>query len=334
MSTSSNKKRLHQIELQLSPKDCAIWLVDEARKYPSGQYFLKAVAKGKFEEWPTIVPFHRLLEQAERRYPNRNPEEMKARKKLSRKLRTEFFFFRRLFFDVNEATEEKTTALGSRAALILCRFETLIRQDAFNRTARRAASWIERYKTTGGKEQEERQTMLDELASCSSVSLGEGPVDTAVAGPGEGLADELTMLLADVFAHGAAVRTIEETYFDDHRILLPDLEGKLSDMLKAAQDAVNAFNEYLKTRSQLSQENGDQEEQESGTTSAKPGDGERQLSIDIDATQEYAAELACPLAGDWAKEVKERAIIESLKEIGQHGDYMVQRLRRKFGIKP
>lgn len=343
MSTSNKQKRLDKIELQLSPRECAIMLVDEVRRYPSAEYFLKALAKRAYREWPTVAPFLALMEQAGQRYPGNNPKKIQARKELGRKLRTEFSFYRGLFVGVNEAVAEKTTALGSRAALILSRFQMLVWQDAFGRTSRRAASWIGRYKTTGAEEEENRQSMLNELASYPSVSFGDEPVDTVlvVAPPRvrfrsliDGLADELTMLVLDVFMHRASVRAIEETHFDDHGILWRDVKSKLGETMKAAESAVVSFNEYVKARSQLDQENGNQEEQESESTSAKPNEPEGQLSIDIDAIQKHAAELAGSLAAEWAKEAKEKAIVDSLEETGEHGDYVVQTLRRQLGVKP
>ena len=54
---------------------------------------------------------------------------------------------------------------GLKAALKLSTLHTLILQDAFGRTARKAALWIQEYKPADADEEEERQVMLKELAA-------------------------------------------------------------------------------------------------------------------------------------------------------------------------
>jgi hypothetical protein len=344
MPTSTKQKRLDKIELQLSPREWAIRMADEARKYPSDTDFAKAFAKRTYREWPITKPFYALIEQTEERYPGKNWEDIQARNKLGRKLRTEFHFFATLFFVVNEAIAGKIGSLGLKATLNLSRLRTLILRDAFGRTASRAALWIEECKTADTDGEEERQMMLKELASYQNVSLAEEPSDTVPFRTGLHVrfrslikfrADDLTMLILDVFSYKAAVRAIEKKYFDGHLILSRHVEAKLEETIRLVEGAVATFNEYLRTRSELCKENGDQEDQEDGSTSATPDEREGQLSIDIDAIQKYAGTLIEVIASEWAKGAKESAVavVYRREETGRDEPYAVQSLRRKLGMK-
>jgi hypothetical protein len=59
MPKSRNHIRLDKIEVQLTPKEWAIKLVDEIRRYPSKPEFLLAIAKGTFRESPYVKRFSR-----------------------------------------------------------------------------------------------------------------------------------------------------------------------------------------------------------------------------------------------------------------------------------
>lgn len=107
----------------------------------------------------------------------------------------------------------------------------------------------------------------------------------------------------------------------------------MEETIKTVEGAVATFNEYLRTRSELSRKNGDQD-QEDGSAFARPDEREGQLSIDIEAIQNYAGTLAGAIAGEWAREAEEKASIDSLEKTGDHADYVVQSLKRKLGMKP
>jgi len=61
------------------------------------------------------------------------------------------------------------------------------------------------------------------------------------------LAGKVVVLAADVFAHRAAVRAVQDKHFDGHPILFRDVQGGLADTVKKLEDGVAVFNEYLKT---------------------------------------------------------------------------------------
>jgi len=65
------------------------------------------------------------------------------------------------------------------------------------------------------------------------------------------LADDLAMLMEDIFQHQLSVEFIQDRYFDGHPILFRDVEDNLMQAIKAVTDAVGIFNSYVKIRSEL-----------------------------------------------------------------------------------
>ncbi len=54
------------------------------------------------------------------------------------------------------------------------------------------------------------------------------------------------MLVVEVLAYRAAVKPVQEKYFDGHPILRRDIETALEITTQAILDAVATFNEYLR----------------------------------------------------------------------------------------
>jgi len=98
------------------------------------------------------------------------------------------------------------------------------------------------------------------------------------------------------------------------------------------EDAVAAFNDYLKTRSQFDEEERNQETQEGGSRPAARDECECQPSIDIGAVQEYAEFLAGSLAADWGKEARQKTLVDTLEEKGDHQEYVERFLRTRLGM--
>ncbi len=214
-------------------------LADEMRESPTQVHFLRAVAKEKYRDWPWVKPFFKLAEQAEVRYPRSNPEDTRARNQLNRKLRTEFHTLKRLIANVNETILNKAETNGLKTALKLSTLHALILQEAFTRTARKTASWVEKHKATDGNEN--RNDILNELTAYAEMRFAETPSDTPPFGRGvclrspliEAWADEAVMVIVDVFAHKAAVQAVEESYFEGHPILFRDVELRLAQTTKS-----------------------------------------------------------------------------------------------------
>jgi hypothetical protein len=219
------------MEAHLIPKEWAIRLADEIHGSPTQGHFLKSVVKEKYRDWPWVRPFFKLAEQAEARYPGKTPKDIRARNQLNRKLRTEFHALKKLIADVNETTLRKAETNGLKAALKLSTLHTLILEEAFTRAARKAVAWVEGHKATDATE--ERNDLLNELAAYGEMKVVETPSnnrfgrDLCLRSPLiEGWADEVIMLIIDVFAHKAALEAVEEKYFDCHPILFRDVEVK------------------------------------------------------------------------------------------------------------
>jgi len=315
MTKAMVKKRLDEVEVQLTPKEWAIRLADEIRKHPSFDDAVKANLKIPNDE--SIFgdrPYQALARQVEDCHPGKKPEDIAAYNKLANKLWTEYDTLRTLIFQINRNIMERLEADGLKAALKLSTLQTVILQDAFSRTASKAASWIEDYKTADEDDEENRQIMLKELAAYTEVTFAEKFSDSLVIGPGirlrvpsiiEEWVQDIVRLVTEVFSRRAAVKVIQDKYFDGHNILFREEETKLEETMKTIEGGVATFNEYLMTRELLFKTEWDQEDQEEGLSTAIPGEREGQLSIDLDAVKTRSKGLVKALADKWIKDAKE-----------------------------
>jgi len=329
------------MELQLTPKESAIRLAAEMRKHPRQEGFWKAITKGTYRDSLIVKPFFKLAEQAEARHPGNSPEDIRARNQLNRKLRTEFHSLKGLIFKVNETIMSKAETNGLKAALKLSWLHTLILLDAFGRTASKVAAWVEEYKAADADE-EERQVMLKELDAYRYVSFVETPSNSLPPGTGlrlrfpsliECWVNDSTMLIMDVFAHRAAIQAVQDKYFDGCPILFRDVETGLDETIRAVEEAVATFNEYLKTRADLFSRERNQEEREDGIASAIPGEHEGHLAIDIEGIQGRAKDYVVDdIVDDWVRNAKDKAVADILQETREHEAYVWRTLRERVGV--
>jgi hypothetical protein len=322
MTISTKQKRLDKIEIQLTSKEWAIKLADEIRKCQDSVAHIKACSK-KTLEGTVYKPYRALVEQAEERYPGTKPEAVRARGQLARNLRTEYHTLKRLISGINLQLGQKIEALGLKAALKLSTLHTLILQDAFGRTAKKAALWIQEYKAADPDEEEECQIMHNELAAYTDVSFAETQADSLPLGTGlrlrfpsliESWVQEIVRLIAEVFSHQAAVQAIQDKYLDGHPFIFRDLEARLNETMKTIEDGVFTFNEYLKTREMLFKAEWDQEDREEGIAYAIPGEREGKLAIDLERIKSKAAgRLVTVLIEEWMQDAKDVALLDTLE---------------------
>ena len=348
MTSPSKNKRLDAVEVKLSPKEWAIRIVDDYLSYPSDRKFGEAAAKLPS---PDALLSNRaslaLKNQAEDRHPGNKPEDIRAYNKLNRALQTELSGLKELFVDVNAAVRKKVEVAGLRAALKLARLETIILQDAFGRTARKAAEWVQEYKTADAAEEESRQGMLKEFEAYTDVNFGEKWSDS-VPLPGGGrlrfpsaIEDwiaEVVALAASVFAHRAAVQAVQDQHFNGHPILCRDVEADLDYAVKSLEDGIATFNAYLKTRDELFKGEWEaEEEEEDGIASAIPGEREGKLAINIDVIRGIAKKKEAEMiAAEWIKTAKKKAKQEILEVTDPYAAVAAEwdNFREVFGTKP
>jgi hypothetical protein len=256
MTTTTAHKRLDEIETYLTPKEWAIRLADESRKYPGAVAYVRALAKLPVDELPLRRPYFAFEEQARERHPGNKPEDIRARNQMTGALRSEFHTLKLLWWWVNMAMQRKVESIGLQAALRLSALHALILQDALAQTARQTSALLAPQKQRKAKM--ERQAVLKELAAFTEEGLGETPPDNVrsqnhLDGFPSPLAEwnhELTALLKDFFAHRAAVELVQDRHFDGHPILLRDLEAELKEIARTVESAVVTANEYLKRRAE------------------------------------------------------------------------------------
>lgn len=339
MTTTAKFKRLDIVESQLTPKEWAIRLADEGMK-------LKAYdSAGGLKIIRPLVnqAFSALSKQAEEKHPGNKPEDIRARRQLHQALQIEFHTLKKLQALVNEAINDRAEKAGLEAALKISSLQTIILQDAFGRTARKAAGWIKVYETEGKDEEENRQIMLDELQAYMDVDFGEKAsdsiplLDMRIRFPSiiENWVKDAKELIRDAYRHDAAAGYIQLNVFDDHPILFPSSRVRMERTIHAIEDAAGTFNDYLAVRADLFKADWeDEEENEGGHVTAIPGEREGTLKIDLEKIQLEAVKLAKDLAKEWMKKAREEAVFDVRQQAGE-GDAAFDDLARSRGwIKP
>lgn len=225
----------------------------------------------------------------------------------------------------------------------MAKLETIILQDSFGRTARKAAEWVQKYKPYDSDEEENRQIMLRELAAYSDFDFGEKWEDSVPLPGGlrfrtpsviENLVAEVITLAAGAYRHRAAVQDIQDQYFAGHPILFLDIEAGLNEAIKMLEDGIETFNAYLKTRAELFEtEWAADEEENDGIASAIPGERQGRLSIDINTIRGLIADHK-GLDADWVKDAKDEAKADSLKDVdeGKYRHFVGSLVRQLAGL--
>lgn len=329
MTTSkSHKKRLDDIEAKLTPKEWAIRLAAAGRSHPSEMESWTAIAKNapNLRESPFFKAFWALIDQSEARFPCTSKTDDKnraARLALGRKLTTEFHALKILIAKVNDIIRVNARYDGVAVTLHLSMLGTLLFQDSVGRTARKAAEWIEEYKTADAAEEASRQGMLKELAVYTKAFMGETFADSMPLGPDISLrfksrletwVDGQKTMITHVFAHKHAVKIIQDKYFDGHPILYRDVEAHLADTIDTLTQGVNLLNEDLKQRAKMFKKEWDEDEKEDGIAGAIPGEREGHLAIDIKTitTGKDCRAYAETLAEAWVKDSQDKAKLDAM----------------------
>ena len=212
MTTTTAHKRLDEIETHLTPKEWAVRLADELRKYPNSLAHMKALVKLPLHELPVQRPYFAFEKQAAELHPGNKPENIRARHRLTDTLWDEFHKLKLLIWLVNQAMQGKVENIALQAAL-----HALILEDALANTATHAAAFTE---------------------------LGNGETPLAE------WSHEYTALLQDFYAHRTAVELVQDEHFDGHPILYPELEAELTEATRTIESAVATANEYLNRRAE------------------------------------------------------------------------------------
>jgi hypothetical protein len=304
MNNTPKSKRLDKIELHLTPKQWAIRLADEMRRYPSQEEFMKAIAKSICWQSPFAMPFYALAAQAQERWPHRNQEHIWLAFELNCKLRTEFQALKALINDVNTAIEIKAQRNRHKAAQQLYKLQTLILQDAFAHTG---------------------------VAETMSASPG-SPARLRLISLLEDWADDSAMLLTEATAHKAAVQTVQEKYFESHPILHKDTETAFEMTIRIVRDAIALFNEYRKVMADSSIQKSDQEQLKAGMVDAMLFEFESSLPIDIEAIEKRAEMFVHSIVKRWVMNAKFTGTADILQETGKHEDFIWQQVRKELGL--
>lgn len=312
MTTASKDKRLDEVEANMTPKQWAIRLLDESQRDDGWKTPMTKQTHDRVQKSISDA-FQALAKQAEDKYPGHKPEDQRARARMRQDLEIEFHALKKLGGIVNEEIQSRAALAGLDAALKISTLQTIVLQDAFSRTARKATEWIEDIQTSDEMDEANKAVMLDELGAYTDVSLAEKVTDSLPIGNlrlrfptvVENWVKAAAFLIEDLYSHQAAVQVVQDKFFDGHPVLYPPAVDGLKRAIQKVEEAVQTFNRYLDIRSRLFKAEWDEEdEHQDGLTSAIPGEREGLLKINLEAVASAAGRGGKELAKAWAKKAK------------------------------
>ena len=330
MDKDAKSKRLDKIEIQLTPKQWAINLAVEMRRYASQEEFLKAIAKGTYRQSPFTKPFYALAQQAEERWPGQNQEhwcrqvelgrKLRAEERwpgqnqehrcrqveLDRKLRAEFHALKMLINDTNSTIKSKAETNKLKAKVQLSTIRMFILEDALV-----PAGVAET--TSGSSGDRARALHVSQLEDWADVSA---------------------KLLMDTTADNAVVQTIQKNYFDTHPILFKDNEIEFENAIRMVREAIATFNEYLKARANLYNREPGQKQHKAEVANVMLFERESKLPIDIEVVEKSAEIFVDIIAQQWVKHAEIRGTADILQETGEHEEYIWGHFRNEMGLDP
>lgn len=134
MTTTTAHRRLDELETHLTPKEWAIRLADEMRKYPDTLAHMKALVKLPLHELPVRRPYYAFEKQAAELHPGNKPENIRARHRLTDALWNEFHTLKLLIRQVDQTMQRKVETISLQAALQLSALRALILEDILAQT--------------------------------------------------------------------------------------------------------------------------------------------------------------------------------------------------------
>jgi hypothetical protein len=301
MKNSADNKRLDKIELQLTPKQWAIRLADESRRYPSHEAFMQGIAKGTYRQSPFAAPFYCLAEQAKEQWPK------DARKKfeLSNKLRMEFQSLKSLINYINNEILMRADRDRLRGALQVSKLQNLIFLGAI---------------TLCGGPTKSLESSASQARLCHSSLL-------------DYWANHSTTLFKETISYKAAVQIIQEDYFESHPILYKDFETAFEMTIQSFREAIAAFNKYSKDNADWANQASDQERQKAGMANAMPFKPQNGLQIDIEAIEKGDEKLVQSIVEKWVRRAEVSGIADILGETDRHEDFVWDHFQKKMELK-
>jgi hypothetical protein len=238
---SRTDKRLDDIERKLTPRQWALRLAAEIRRYPSGLELNKSIAKGTYRESPFMKPLFALEAQAEDRHPGWRLEDVRARQQLSRKLQMQFRAFANLIYIAQDEAEEKSERGRERAAALATQLQHLIVRDVLAHPGGATAAEVELCKTLGAEETECRSDVG--VKEAGQVAIAHSRRTSFLLA--RDWADDAASYLMELFICEAAIEEVQKIHFNAHSIVAPDIEKKLKSSIDSILEAVVIFNEYV-----------------------------------------------------------------------------------------
>lgn len=312
---SAVEKRLDKVEAELTPKEWAIRVADAISE---SDYFSDFISRESDKETNFFKASRKSLrEQVEKKFPGKNNDNIKAYNKAMGTALVEFYTLWTLINEINVALTERAEKGGFQAAYNLQVLQTIILQDSFSRTSAKAAEWIELVKAEDAEDEENRQIMLQELATYQfnspladtvarprSLDLGNVRIDFPAAI--EEWLKEARSLIFDLYCHRLAVEIIQNKYFDGHSILAKRTVADLKQIIDAVEAAVERHNQYLELRKKLFSAEWEEDESE-GFHVGLSGERQGRLELDLINVRPKKHYVEQNLVKQWVEKAKVQA---------------------------
>lgn len=302
MSDATKSKRLDDIERELSPKQLAIRLADEIRRYPTQSDFFKAIAKSSYRQSPFIFPFYALAQQVKERYPLNTQEDLKNATEALQKVHMEFHGLKTLITMINTAIEDNAAMKKLRIESLQNKLHTLLLKECVVHAG------------------------VDETTSKSQALL-------RLSSDLEDWADDSAELLAAGSVCKTAVKIIQERYFSSHPFLYNDIEIAFEKTNQAVRDAITEFNKFAATRNLLATQTVDRQQQ-NDLAKMVLSDRNSRLAIEIDGVEERVKMFAEVIVAEWLRWAKFHGTGDLLREAQKYEEFVWKHVRQEIGREP
>jgi flagellar biosynthesis chaperone FliJ len=288
MTSTAILKRIDNVEIQLTPKEWAIRLTDEFRKYPTENEFYRSLVNYSSEKnTPFIKPFYILNKRAKQLHSGHKPEDIRTRHQIGRKLRAEYQTLKTLMLDTNEKIKHKVEIWKLKAYLQSSIMKSLMLQDII------AIAEVNINGSGNG-------VNIPELGFPSMIKEWRS---------------KTFFFIVEFYIYDAVVKTIQDKYFDGHSFIYRNIEANLLEIETTIKELVLTFNEYLE-KMQTKIQSVDNENETINTT-----DFPNWLTLDIEDTRKRLDHKSIISSAEkWAKDAKDKTTVKFLDEMGKHDD--------------
>jgi hypothetical protein len=219
MTITAISKRIDNLETRLTPKEWAIRIADEIRKYPSQHEYLRYLTEhSNINETLWVKPFAMLKQLSEELYPGKKPFEMQTQRDHTRKLQMEFLVLKSLIHEINTRARQNVEIMKPQFLLQMALLRIHIMGDiASTHFIKESRKKTDKWQENGNPPESLEYWQL-----------------------------KTTGWIDEFFTGNELFKTVSELYLDGHPFIFLDIENQLTGIKKIIDEIVSLFNDYIK----------------------------------------------------------------------------------------